>query len=438
MAKVFANWAAFAAHLDDLGLFRMEPGLERIGLVLGQLRVRRLSCPTVQVVGTNGKGSTSTFLASLSAAHGRKAGLYTSPHFVTVRERLRIFSPNGSPWGELLPEERWLEATEAVLAAGGESLTYFELVTAMCAWLLCEEGVEVAVLESGLGGSYDAVSAMESDVLAFTPIALDHCSVLGNTLEEITRDKAGAMRQASWARSATQEPKVRAVLQEEAAKRGVDFAFADPELLPAKFRGGMSLGLQGGHQVGNAALALSVWRLVEEKLFLQPNSRADEQGLSRARIPGRMQFIQPGPHPPLIVDGAHNAHGLAALGRSLAQREIAPAAIIFNCMRDKEPEKLITHLRVLSTGQIFVPEIKDNPRAMPAAETAALIGLAATPVRDITEAIYLAALSISERLPEERNQDVQSCKHPLLICGSLYLLGEFFTLYPQYLTKDSV
>ncbi|MCZ4696511.1 hypothetical protein O2778_17660, partial [Ancylomarina euxinus] len=175
----FKDWAAFEAHLEELGFFHMELGLERIGTVLDAMGLRRLPCPTVQVAGTNGKGSTCTFLASLARAHGCKAMLHSSPHFVSLRERVRVFAPGGSPWGELLPEGRWLEAANAVMTSGGDKLTYFELVTVMAAWLMREEGAKLAVLESGLGGSHGATTAMDVDLSAFTPIGLDHCAVLG-------------------------------------------------------------------------------------------------------------------------------------------------------------------------------------------------------------------------------------------------------------------
>lgn len=441
----FNDWAAFEAYLEKLGFFRMELGLERVGAALDALALRRLPCPAAQVVGTNGKGSTCTFLAALAQARGKKAVLHSSPHFVSLRERVRVFAPGGSPWGELLPEKRWLTAANAVLAAGGETLTYFELVSVIAAWLMREEGAELAVLEAGLGGRHDASSTMHADLTVFTPIALDHCAVLGKSIAEIAVDKAGAMRRGGRAVSAAQEKPARAALEAEATKLGANLDFAAPGLLPARFADGMALGIQGAHQSGNAALALAAWRIMAEKLGLESDPAAEERGLAAARLPGRMQFIQPAPHlartgapahPPLIVDGAHNAHGLAALGHSLARLGIAPAAIIFNCMADKEPESLAPHLRALSTGPIFVPKIKNNPRAMPARDMAALIGLAATPVPGLGEAIRLAALSINERLPEEFNRDIHECRHPLLICGSLYLLGEFFALYPEHLAPE--
>lgn len=442
----FNDWSAFEAYLAGLGFFHMELGLERIGAVLGRIGLRRLPCPTVQVVGTNGKGSTSTFLCSLARARGFKAVLHSSPHFVSVRERVRVFAPGGGVFGDMLPEARWLEAAGALMDAGGEKLTYFELVTAMAVWMIKAEDADLAVLESGLGGSHDATTAMQADGVLFTPIALDHQTVLGDTVAEIARDKSGAIRRGRWALSAGQAEDARRVLTKAARAKEAELFFSSPEDLPEGFGDGMGLGIKGWHQRGNAALALKAWRRLSEELRLEPDAGAEARGLAEARIPGRMQFIQPAPggspegappHPPLIVDGAHNAHGLAALGLSLARLGIAPAAVIFNCMRDKEPEALLPHLRALSTGPVFVPEIKDNPRAMPAAELAAMIGLAATPARDLEEALGMAALSMSGRLPEEDNQDIHKCGHPLLVCGSLYLLGEFFALYPQYLTKDS-
>jgi dihydrofolate synthase/folylpolyglutamate synthase len=138
--------------------------------------------------------------------------------------------------------------------------------------------------------------------------------------------------------------------------------------------------------------------------------------------------------PPLLLDGAHNSHGFAALGLSLAREGVAPLAVVFACLGDKDLETLLPHLWALATGLIVVPPIADNPRAMPPAELAARIGLNAVPAGSLTQALEIAAQHMAVRMPEVFDPAcIRARQHPLLLCGSLYLLGEFYALRPDAL-----
>jgi dihydrofolate synthase/folylpolyglutamate synthase len=433
MSGFFRDWAAFSSYLDGLGLFRMRPGAEAAAKVLERLGLRRPGPPLVQVAGTNGKGSCCAFLAALGSAHGLRCALYTSPHFLSPRERLRILSPGGGGEGESPPEEAWLAAAETVLAAGGESLTYFELLTLMAACLLHSQKAELAVMESGLGGSFDAVTALAADLVLFTPIDLDHQALLGDSLGAIAADKAGAIRREKPALSAPQAPEAASALLAEAGRRKAALRFVAAESLEA----GIRLSLAGEHQRVNAALALEGWKLLAPLCGVSFSEKKARAGLASAWIPGRLQRVPAcSGLPSLLLDGGHNRHGLAALGLSLARLGLAPGAVIFSCLADKEPQSLIPHLRALSTGPVFVPPVRHNPRAMPAEELAALIGLAAVPCADLPEALERAAVYYRERLPEELAEELESSapgRHPLLICGSLYLLAEFYAPRPELL-----
>lgn len=450
----FATWAEVEAHLDLLGMFNMRPGQESISGVLRRLNLLTPPFPAVQIVGTNGKGSTSTFIASLGRAHGMSVGLATSPHFVTVRERAKIFRPSGSPGGDVPDEKAWLDASNTLMANGGEALSYFEFVTAAAMILFHAAGVDLAVLETGLGGSYDATTAINLNLVVYTPIALDHQSVLGDTLAEIAHDKSGAMRRNGTAISAVQLAEVQEQLEIRAKDWNVRLLPApDHAILPDAIRAGQNgMFLQGFYQLDNAALALAAWHeLVRENHFEDKScwpAKCDEtrgeslkkcetEGLLQAWIPGRMQFVPAcygamPPHPAVILDGAHNEHGISALGLGLAKRNIAPGAVIFSCLADKHPEKVVPHLRALATGPIFVPHIADNPRAMDSRELADMIGLNATPVESFQDALAQATDVIRDRIPQAGGT-ASAPKNPLLVCGSLYMLSEFFTLYPQYL-----
>lgn len=424
----FAAFAELAGHLAHLGLFRIRPEMGRLKETLARLALPRPKA-IVQIAGTNGKGSTSTFLAALAQAHGLRVGLYTSPHFVSFRERIRF---NGVP----VAENALLEPANRIMRTGGENLTYFEFVTVLAALVFSPEAVDIAVMETGLGGTWDAVTALPADMVAFTPIGLDHCAYLGDTVTAIARDKAGAMRNGKPVFSAPQTPDAAKALQEEAAARGCPFAFTGGrEELPARACSGeIPLGLAGEHQYGNAALALTVWRALARARGWQTAEDKETAALSSAFIPGRMQFVPASArhgHPALLLDGAHNTHGMAALGKNLAAGHIAPAAVIFSCLEDKNPEEMASHLRVLATGPVFIPPITHNPRATDPATLAHAVGLSATPVKNMAEALVRAKKHIDAYMPEETAAHPE--RHPVLVCGSLYMLGDFFALRPDCL-----
>ena len=431
--QAFATIADLEGHLERLGFFRIRPELGLMRSVLSRLDAIGNRKPrfVVQVAGTNGKGSTATFLASLGMAHSLKVGLYTSPHFVSFRERIRFgFTP--------VSEDVLLEPANRIMALGGEHLTYFEFVTTLAALLFAEAECDIAIMETGMGGTWDAVTALPADTVAFTPIGLDHCQFLGNTIAAIAADKAGAMRPGKPAFSAPQVPEALAALSAAAKANKCPFIEpTGPESLPYPIRNGtVSLGLAGIHQYTNAALALAVWREAANRCgwIETPDEALESRALHEAFIPGRLQYIPPCPekkHPALLLDGAHNAHGMAALGRALAKDAIAPSAVIFACLNEKDPKIMAAHLRVLSTGPIFVPPIPDNPRALPPEDIAAAIGLAATPAPDMQTALNMATEHIASYMPEEAAKHPE--RYPTLVCGSLYMLAHFFALRPDCL-----
>lgn len=456
----FPDFAALSAYLEGLCLFRMNPGLERTRAVLRQLGLERAPYTAVQVAGTNGKGSTSAMLARLAEEHGLKTGLYTSPHFVSMRERVRVNRA-------MLSEAAWTDLGNRLLRAGAETLSWFEFTTCLCVLAFAESGVELAVMETGLGGTWDAVTATPADLVVFTPIDLDHETVLGPDISGIAADKAGAMRPGKPALTGPQNGEVMEEIRKSAQKHGCPLlSSSSSQTLPFAPGAGRPA-LSGRYQLDNARLALAAFHaLRDRKIFPPPvlarladkgeSSRSLEAAaLMAAFLPGRMQRIKAAPagkpagagaadehsdgarevfplgRPPLLLDGAHNPHGLAALGASLAAEGTAPAAVIFSCLLDKDLERMLPHLRALATGPIFVPPIRDNPRAAKPEETAARIGINACAVPSLPEALREASSLILRRLPESANGGAE--KNPLLICGSLYLLGEFYALFPRFL-----
>ncbi|HWR03475.1 MAG TPA: Mur ligase family protein, partial [Humidesulfovibrio sp.] len=349
------TFADFSARLDELGLFHMDLTLDRMAAFVERHGQPRF--PVLHVVGTNGKGSTATILAELLKAHGLRVGLSVSPHFVSVRERILV---NGA----MLDEEAWARLGARVFEeADGLGLTYFEVLTALSLLAFEDAGVDVAVMEAGLGGRYDATNVLKPALTVFTPIGMDHMNVLGATLEEIAADKAGAMRKGGLAVSAPQEPKAWRVLRDAAREVGSELVAAAEVLYYSRANGrvqpgplasrgkkrfvramtGLWLSLPGTHQELNARVALAAFHVWADSLRLPILEDACREALARAFIPGRMQKVadEPGLPQMLILDGGHNAHGLAALRDALAAEGISPVAVVYGCLRDKPLDDML-------------------------------------------------------------------------------------------------
>ncbi len=431
------SYQDFLARLEALGLFHMDLTLDRMAAFVARHGQPRF--PVLHVVGTNGKGSTATILAQLLRAHGLRVGLSVSPHFLTPRERILVD-------GAMLPEETWARLGGQVLAESeGLGLTYFERLTALALLAFEDAGVDVAVMEAGLGGRFDATNVLSPALTVFTPMGLDHMNVLGNTLAEIAADKAGAMRRGGVAVAAPQEAEAWRVLRDTARDVGSDFVPAADVLYysrangrvqpgPLSSRGkkrfvrpmtGLHLSLPGLHQELNARTALAAFHVLAERLRLPISEDACREGLALAFIPGRMQRVEDAPGLPkvLILDGGHNAHGLAALKAALEADGIRPAGIVFGCLRDKPLDAMLPLVRALlpedAPCPLYAVGISSCERACLPQELAAALGPPAMPAPDVH-----AALALLAEVPG-----------PVLVCGSLYLLGEFYTQHPQLLER---
>lgn len=403
MARI-ADYRALRNYMDELGLFSMDLSLGRMERLRDAAGTDGLP-PVIHVVGTNGKGSTSTFIESLARAHGLKTGLFTSPHFVTPRERIRVN-------GRMLPREEWVRLAGIIIdAPGGEELTYFEFQTALAMEAFRSAGVHVAVMEAGLGGRFDATNVYRPGVTVFTPVGMDHEKVLGGTLEAIASDKAGAMHPGGEAVTAAQAPAVLEVLQHRAAEVGASLSNCVQQ---AEMPEG-ELGLKGGHQRDNARLALAGWRRFARRSGLHPDPTAEASGLARAFIPGRFQQgrIE---GKTVFLDGAHNAHALKALAKTLRTESVRLQSIVFGCMADKDIGAMLPLLESMQAERIIVTRA-DWDRAAEPGELAQALGGRAVAAADIRTALAQALDEIG----------------PILVCGSLYLLGDVYSVYPELL-----
>ncbi len=343
-------------------------GLDRVHVALRALKNPERDFPALHVAGTNGKGSTCAFVASCLAAQGYKVGLYTSPHLERVNERIRI---NGEEISDALLGQRILEVLERYPEAAlvPAPLTYFEFGTIVALWHFAREKVDVAVLETGLGGRLDATTAARPVVTAITPVSFDHMDYLGHTLAAIAAEKAGVIKPGVPVVSARQPPEVLAVLERVAREQGApfklegrDFRLEPEEGEVAKtfvYRGMRTAvpklwpGLRGAHQVQNAAVALACMELLENRglKISQENVRA---GLAAAEWPGRLESFEG--TPTVILDGAHNPHGVEALRRSLD--ELYPGRkvhLVFGVLGDKDHRPMLRTLLPRCTSAHLTP-----------------------------------------------------------------------------------
>ncbi|MGH9881734.1 MAG: bifunctional folylpolyglutamate synthase/dihydrofolate synthase, partial [Pyrinomonadaceae bacterium] len=327
----------------------------KLGLKNTELLLQRLGSPeqsyfSVQIAGTNGKGSTAAMLAAICRAAGIKAGLYTSPHLSSITERIQTASKE-------ISREKFAECTSKVrLAAEGlhaegkiEALpTFFEQVTAIALLAFNEARVDLAILETGLGGRLDATTAAGAELVGITPIAMDHEEHLGKTITSIAAEKAAIIRPGVTAIIAQQADEVLEVILERSESCGVIPSVNECETrLEALSETGRPrvtfktkadsyesvwLGMLGRHQVTNASVALRIAESLRDRGFQIPR-QAIIEGLRATRHPARLELFEGEPR--LLLDGAHNPSGARALREYLDEFVDGPITMVFGAMRDK-------------------------------------------------------------------------------------------------------
>lgn len=380
--------------LDSRGLLHMELGLGRIRRVLDGLPTA--SGMALHIVGTNGKGSTAACVDGIARAHGLRTGRYTSPHIASVRERITID-------GAQLSDEAWVRCANAVAAdmqPGEGALTYFEFLTAMAYAAFAESDVDLAIYEAGLGGTHDATTAIGRDLLAITAISLDHMAVLGNTVEQIAADKAGAMDGVTRALTVEQPPAIGQVLADCARGFGTELQMTAPTQAPPAR-------LPGEHQRHNAGLAVAAFEALAPGLGVVVNPQRVCTGLEAAFLPGRVHV-----RPPYILDAAHNVASMLALVQALDEMALRPTACIFGCLGDKDPAALLGILGTIDSLKLLVAVPLDNER-----------GLDADRMRELLAECAVGQTAVA---PDVAAAQMQTKGHTTLVCGSHYLLEAFY------------
>ena len=398
---------------------------------------RRLQ--SVLIAGTNGKGSTAATLASIAQAAGYRTGLYTSPHLIRINERIQINQePISDP--ELAEMYERVEIAAADLVARGElpwHPSFFEMVTAMMFEYFASAGVELAVLEVGMGGRLDATNVADPCISIITDIDFDHQKFLGETLPEIAREKAGILRPNGVTVLLPQHPQVNDALGTAILKRNAHAVSAVkymPPVTPAsgeigrnrfplEFMGSeiaVEFPLQGRHQLRNLALAVTAAEQLNGFGFKILPQHV-EQGVRATRWRGRFEVLpEEAGQPEIVLDVAHNPSGAWALRSALSTfYEDRALTFVFGAMRDKAIQEIAEILFPLA--ERVVATQADNPRAAATAEIAQLAKRTQTPV--------VESPNVAQAL--EQAFSLAGANGVVVITGSIYIVGEALAVLTQ-------
>ena len=392
-------------YLLSLELFGMRFGLDRMRRLMTALGHPQQRFESIHVVGTNGKSSTVRMIASILSHHGLRSGAYLSPHLVSFGERIRIGDADLAPAAFAAAVQRAAKAAELVnrSLADDDRVTQFEALTAAAYDELARREVEVAVIEAGLGGRYDATNVIPSSVQVLTSVGLEHTRWLGPTIEAIATEKLDVVRPgATLALGARLHPEALTVARAVAAERGARIVQADCDP-------GVPVHALGAFQRRNFALAMTAARAYLGELDAEAVARA----ASQVQVPGRLQIA--GERPLTLLDGAHNPEGMAALAESLPQiaagydRVVAVVSIL----DDKDAAGMLAALLPACDGVVFTSS--QNRRALPPPTLQSLADQLGGPASEIVGRPKMAL---------ERARELAGPDGVVLATGSIYLVAD--------------
>ncbi|MGH3889912.1 MAG: bifunctional tetrahydrofolate synthase/dihydrofolate synthase [Pseudonocardiaceae bacterium] len=424
---------------------RIEPSLNRIAALVDLLGMPQRSYPVLHIAGTNGKTSVARMLDALLSAIGLRVGRYTSPHLQRVTERINL---HGGP----ISAERYVEAYQdiehyvAMVDAGSQvPMSKFEVLTGMAFATFADAPVDAAVVEVGLGGSWDATNVADAAVAAITPVAVDHVHYLGSDIAGIAAEKAGIIKPGSVAVLAAQPPEVARVIAARSievgatvAREGMEFGVLHRDIAVGgqqlRLQGlggvydGIFLPLRGEHQSRNAVLALAA----AEAFFGAGGRRsldvdAVRDAFATVTAPGRLERVRTAPS--VLLDGAHNPHGARALAAALREEfAFRRLVAVVGVMRDKDVAGILTELAPVVDEVVVTAS--GSRRAMDVDKLAAVA----------REVVGEQRLRVVPRLPEAIEVAVASAEEVapgkdrvsgagVVITGSVAMVGEARTLF---------
>ncbi len=415
--------------------------LERTRRLLNRLGQPHQELKFVHVAGTKGKGSTCAMVTSVLKTSGYTVGLYTSPHLVDLRERITID-------GQMIGYADFTETMRLIAAEvkklGGTPPTFYEIMTVAALRYFADQAVDIAVLETGLGGRLDATNIVTPLVCGMTQISLDHTQILGKDEALIAKEKAGIFKKNVPVVSIEQSPEVTQVFQEAAQSVGAPIEFNGKQVdFSYRFQASRELGphtrvcittptsrwehlpvpLRGEHQALNCGLALAILDKLKGAGFEISDEQVTE-GLAATTIAGRMERVCDKPH--VVVDGAHNAASIQSLIKALgAYIAYDSLVLIFGCGQDKSVASMLKQVS-LGADKVIFTRAKANPRAVEPADLltqfAEVSGKMAQAAPTLEEALQLANRAVSR-------EDL------IIVTGSFYLAGEAKKLFADRMAK---
>lgn len=418
------TYEAAAAYLFSLERRGVRLGLDRVVGAFREHGDPQESFPAVLIAGTNGKGSTSVLTASILQVAGLRTGLFTSPHLIDFRERIRVD-------GAMIAPEAVADLTERIRGSVERwELSFFEATTLLAFLWFRERGVQAAAVEVGLGGRLDATRPVRSVVNVVTSIGLDHVKILGETRAAIAGEKAGILRSGVPAAIGVSNAEAVGVLRRRAEEvgsplherrralrvRGIETTADGGRFRVIARRGQpgpteeltLDLPLAGPHQIANAALSVLALSLVPEAI--RPAPSAIVEGMRRARWPGRLSQLSA--TPPVLADVAHNPDGARYLARTLARRGVGSLRLVLGMLQGKDHEGF---LRPLAERSIHLHACTPNDeRALPGADLAKLAAAHALPTSLHPGPAAAIDAAIAHARPGET----------ILVTGSFFTVGE--------------
>jgi len=417
--------------------------LDRMRNLLKGLGNPHQKVKTAHVAGTKGKGSTCHMLATMLQFAGFKTGLYTSPHLMDLRERIRINQ-------EMIPQPAMVEYVkrlEPILRRmSADRPTFFEIFTAISFAYFADQKVDIAVIETGLGGRLDSTNIITPEVTAVTSISLDHMAILGNTRAKIAEEKAGIFKKDIPALTCIQDAEVIDVLRRVATAnktnlqivgQDIEFSFRFEVARPigphmrvclttehSRFEH-LAVPLMGEHQAVNCGLALAMLDKLKLRGFQFEDAKAVE-GLAHLKLPGRLEVISRDPH--VIIDGAHNSASVQALFRGIGQHiPYDSMVVIFGCNCDKDIDGMLEQIS-LGADKVIFTRSRNNPKAADPNE-----------LSNIYTERYGKMVQVAQTLPEalEIAERAITREDLITVTGSFYLIGEAKEIFLNRAAKSN-
>ncbi len=422
------NYEQALEYIHGTYKFGSKLGLDNILSLLRLMDNPHEKLKVVHVAGTNGKGSTSSFISSVLTEQGYRVGLYTSPYLEVFTERIKINGVDISKEDLARITDYVKSKVSIMLADGMNHPTEFEIVTAIGFEYFKRQKVDFLVLEVGLGGRGDSTNVITRPLVSvITPIDYDHTDYLGDTLAKIAFEKAGIIKKDSWVVTYPQQDEAMEVLKEvclkqnsklitvpihkiEPVKQGISHQTFNVQIEDVDFPG-LSITLLGEHQVNNAVVAITALQVLQKEHGIHLSRKAIYEGCNKTKWPGRLEVMSR--KPTIIIDGAHNVHGLKAVSKVLEKFFVREKIIlVLGILADKD---------VISMLDVIIPKVNkvvvtepNNPRALSVDRLGTMVEKYNLPVikeKDISRAV-------SHALDWADHEDT------IVFCGSLYMIGQ--------------